>query len=108
MAYGNLLVERADDDLNVTRGGWSAFAGTELDRQLRTVGCTRIVVVGQATTYGVESTARAAYDLGYDVVVVVDACNDPDPQAHANRFDTMFPAFGNIATTSELTGIPTK
>lgn len=102
VAYGNLLVERADEDSNVTRGGWSAFAGTGLDEQLRAAGHTQVVVVGQATTFGVESTARAAYDLGYDVVVVPDACNDPNPQAHADRFNALFPALGVIARTDEL------
>lgn len=104
VAYGSLLPERADDDRNLTRGGWSAFAGTGLDERLRADGVTEVVVVGQATTFGVESTARAAYDLGYDVVLVEDATNDPDPDAHAARFRSVFPALGVVAQTADLAG----
>lgn len=104
VAYGSLLPERADDDGNLTRGGWSAFAGTGLDERLRADGVTEVVVVGQATTFGVESTARAAYDLGYDVVLVEDATNDPDPDAHAARFRSVFPALGVVVQTADLAG----
>lgn len=102
VAYGSLLLERADDDGNLTRGGWSAFAGTGLDERLRADGVTEVVVVGQATTFGVESTARAAYDLGYDVIIVEDATNDPDPDAHADRFRSVFPALGVVTQTADL------
>ncbi|MBF4605932.1 cysteine hydrolase [Curtobacterium sp. VKM Ac-1393] len=103
VAYGSLLLEPADDD-TLTRGGWSAFAGTDLDERLRAGGVTAVVVVGQATTFGVESTARAAYDLGYDVVLVEDATNDPDPDAHAARFRSVFPALGVVTQTADLAG----
>ncbi len=104
VAYGSLLLERADGDDNLVRGGWSAFAGTDLDARLRADSITEVVVVGQATTFGVESTARAAYDLGYDVVLVEDATNDPDPDAHADRFQSMFPALGVVTKTADLVG----
>lgn len=102
VAYGNLLLERVDGDGNLTRGGWSAFADADLDTRLRADGITEVVVVGQATTFGVESTARAAYDLGYDVVLVEDATNDPDPDAHSDRFRSVFPALGIVTQTAEL------
>ncbi|WP_182066515.1 isochorismatase family cysteine hydrolase [Curtobacterium sp. ME12] len=100
VAYGNLLVERVDGDTDLTRGGWSAFTGTGLHEQLQARGTTRVVIVGQATTFGVESTARAAYDLGYDIVIVEDATNDPNPGAHADRFRSIFPALGTTTTTA--------
>lgn len=102
VAYGNLLVDRVEGDTDLTRGGWSAFAGTDLDERLRDRGVTRVIIVGQATTFGVESTARAAYDLGYDVVIVEDALNDPSPTAHADRFQSVFPALGTSVTTADL------
>lgn len=101
-AYDNLLVGRTNADSDLTRGGWSAFAGTDLNERLRADGITEVVIVGQATTFGVESTARSAYDLGYDVILVEDATNDPNPDAHADRFRAVFPALGIVTQTSSL------
>ena len=39
-----------------------------MDEYLRKRGVTQIVLAGVATSIGVESTARSAYDLGYNVV----------------------------------------
>lgn len=103
VAYGNLLVERFDGDTNISRGGWSTFAGTDLHEQLVERGITRVIIVGQATTFGVESSARAAYDLGYDVVLVEDASNDPSSEAHTERFRSVFPALGCLIQTADLT-----
>ncbi len=100
--YGRLLVPRVPEDWEITRGGWSAFAGTGLDQSLRTAKITQLVVVGQATTFGVESTARAAYDHGYHVVLVEDATNDPNAVAHAERFRSVFPSLGITTSTRML------
>ena len=56
---------RSDDDIMLDKRGWSSFAGTDLDRTLRDHGVTQGVVVGLATTSGVESTARQADHLGF-------------------------------------------
>jgi nicotinamidase-related amidase len=37
-----------------------------------------VVLTGVATSIGVESTARSAYDLGYNVALVLDAMTDRD------------------------------
>ena len=64
------------DDLRVTRPAWSAFSGTGLDTLLRDRGITRLVLTGVATSIGVESTAREARDLGYELVIASDAVTD--------------------------------
>ena len=53
-----------------------AFLGTKLDEELKARGVTQVVMVGVATGSGVESTARSAFDLGYNVVFVSDAMVD--------------------------------
>jgi nicotinamidase-related amidase len=67
------------------------------DRQV-----TEVVIVGLATNFGVESTARAAYDLGYHVVVVSDAVTGPMEDAHRNTLNRILPALGQVATTDEI------
>lgn len=64
-----------------------AFATTDLDARLRAAGVERIVIAGVATSGTVLSTARWAYDIGYEVAVCADACADPDPRAHAALID---------------------
>jgi nicotinamidase-related amidase len=51
----------------------SGFSGTGLGDYLQTQGITGLVICGGAANYCVESTTRAASDLGYVVTVVGDA-----------------------------------
>ncbi|WP_424464374.1 cysteine hydrolase [Pseudoclavibacter helvolus] len=90
------------EELLVSRSALSAFSGTDLDAQLRARGVTQLVLVGLATTFGIESTARAAYDLGYNVVVVRDAISDPRPAAHEHSLANVFPALAEVGTTAEV------
>lgn len=90
------------DEIRVTRGTWSAFAGTDLDAQLRARGVTQVVLAGVATSFGVESTARAAYDLGYSVAIAVDAITDRSADAHAGSVSGVFPALGQTGTAAEI------
>lgn len=56
----------------------NAFIGTELERRLREQHIDRLVLAGMMTSMCVDATARAAVDLGFEVVVVGDACAAPD------------------------------
>jgi nicotinamidase-related amidase len=53
--------------------GYSGFAATTLDRDLREHGVHRVFVCGLATDYCVKATALDAKAAGYDVVVLEDA-----------------------------------
>lgn len=55
------------------RAGASAFAASDLDNYLRGQGITRLYLAGYATHVCIESTLRAAHDLGYEPVVLTDA-----------------------------------
>jgi len=89
-------------DIRVTKRQWGAFYGTELDLQLRRRGVTQIVLAGISTSIGVESTARAAWEHGYDLLIVEDATTDTDPDAHANSFTRIFPRIAQLATTDAV------
>lgn len=90
------------DDLRLTRSAWSAFAGTDLDADLRSRGVTQVVIVGLATSFGIESTARQAYDLGYNVVLVVDAMSDMRAESHEHSVSRVFPLLGQTGSTAEV------
>ncbi|SDL40764.1 Nicotinamidase-related amidase [Nonomuraea maritima] len=90
------------EDIIVTKRNWGAFHGTDLDLQLRRRGVTQIVLTGIATSYGVESTARAAHEHGYHVTLAADAMTDLDADSHRHAFDKIFPRLGETGTTDEI------
>jgi nicotinamidase-related amidase len=63
---------------------------------------TQIFLTGVATSAGVESTARSAYDLGYHVVLVVDAMTDLNAEAHRHTVERIFPRIGETETTERV------
>jgi nicotinamidase-related amidase len=91
-------------DHRVTKQRWGAFHETSLNARLQELGVTQIVLAGVSTSAGVESTARAAYEHGYNVVLATDAMTDRDPAAHENSVERIFPKLGETATTDEILG----
>ena len=70
--HPDFTVQRSDV---VVQEHWmhSAFAGTDLDYQLRMRGIDRIAICGMRTNACVEATARWGVELGYHVTIVKDA-----------------------------------
>jgi nicotinamidase-related amidase len=95
------LEARAEDYL-ISKERWGAFLGTDLNEYLRGKGVTQIVLTGVATSIGVESTARSAYDLGYNVTLVVDAMTDMSTDAHRYSVEKLFPRLGETAETADV------
>ncbi len=96
------------DDIVVTKRTWGAFASTDLEDQLRARGVTQVVVVGVATATGVESTARQAYEQGFNVTLAVDAMTDSRPEAHAYSIAKVFPRLGETSATQEIIDLLAK
>ncbi|MFD9738073.1 isochorismatase family protein [Umezawaea sp. NPDC059074] len=92
-------------DKTVLKRTWGAFTGTDLDAYLKGEGVTQVVVVGVATTAGVESTARHAHENGYHVTLAVDAMTDFSPEAHDNSVQRIFPRIGETGTTAEIVAL---
>ena len=95
-------LERRSEDLVITKRQWGAFYGTELDQQLRRRGIRTIVLGGIATNFGVESTARAAFDRGYEVIFVEDAMSSLHADAHRLATEMIFPRMGRVRKTGEV------
>ena len=89
-------------DFVVSKQTWGAFIGTSLDEYLRERGVTQIVLTGVATSIGVESTARSAFDHGYTVTLVVDAMTDLELAAHLNSVEKIFPRLGETGDTDDV------
>ncbi|MET0860021.1 MAG: isochorismatase family protein, partial [Microbacterium sp.] len=65
-------------------------------------GVTQVVLAGVATSFGVESTARGAYDLGYNVVVATDAITDLRMESHDASVTRVFPVLALTGSTAEI------
>ncbi|WP_406013382.1 isochorismatase family protein [Streptomyces sp. NBC_00984] len=94
-----------EGDIVVTKRTWGAFHGTDLDLRLRRAGVTQVVLTGVATSIGVESTARSAYEHGYNVTVVTDAITDMDADAHRNSVEKIFPRLSETDTTEAIVAL---
>lgn len=90
------------DDIRITKRTWGAFHGTDLDEKLRARGVTQLVIGGVATSRGVESTARAAHEHGYHVVLPTDMMLDPDQTSHEHSIRHIFPRLSETTTTAEV------
>jgi nicotinamidase-related amidase len=89
----------------VTKRTWGAFTNTDLEAHLRSLGVTQVVLAGVATSAGVESTARHAHELGFHVMLAVDAMTDMNADAHSNSIARIFPRLGECGTTQEILGL---
>jgi nicotinamidase-related amidase len=89
-------------DLLIVKRQWGAFYGTDLDQQLRRLGIRTIVIGGIATNFGVESTARAAFDRGYALIFVEDAMASLSAEAHGFAVQHIFPRMGRVRTSDEV------
>src|SRR5580658_7691445 len=95
------LARRPDESL-VRGQAANGFDRTILDTILRIAGVDSLVLVGIATDVAVESTARAASDLGYRTIVVSDACTADDDESHTNSLDVLRKWFAETPTADDV------
>ncbi|MFJ3715218.1 isochorismatase family protein [Streptomyces sp. NPDC090057] len=93
---------RRDGDLEVVKRTIGGFHRTDLDERLRERGVRTLVFGGIATNLGVESTARAAADLGYDLVFVEDAMAALTAPEHEASIRLDFPRLGTVIRARDL------
>lgn len=95
-------LDRQPEDHVVSKSTWGAFTGTDLAAHLRERGVTQVVLAGIATSIGVESTARQAHELGFNVALATDAMTDRSADAHAHSVTHIFPRLGETGTTDAI------
>lgn len=91
-----------ESDIVIAKRQWGAFQGTDLEQQLRRRGITTLVLAGIATNFGIESTARAATDLGYAVVFAEGAMSSLRADLHEFSIKNIFPFMGKVRSTADL------
>jgi nicotinamidase-related amidase len=89
-------------DIYVTKRSWGAFHDTDLNSQLQDRRVTNIVLAGVSTSIGVETTARQAFERGYNVTLAIDAMTDTLAEAHDNSVQRIFPRLGETGSTGDV------
>jgi len=93
---------RQPGDIVVLKHHWGAFTGTDLDLQLRRRGVRTVVIAGISTNMGVESTARSAWELSYDVVIAEDVCASRSAELHAFAVEHILPLIARVVATGDI------
>jgi len=90
------------DEIVVSKSSSGVFATTNLDRLLRNLGITTLVLIGTSTSGCVESAACDATDLGYTVIVPRDACACSTRASHELALVRMAGGSAIVVSTAEL------
>ena len=90
------------EDIHITKRGWNAFFQTPLHDELQKREITQIVLCGISTSIGVEGTARAASELGYNIIFVTDAMTDTVLASHNNSLLNIFPRLGELGSAYDV------
>lgn len=91
-----------EHDIVITKKQWGAFYGTDLELRLRRTGMKTIVLCGISTTHGVESTARFAYEMGFQQIFAEDAMTAMTKEMHESTINNVFKRIGRVRKTSEI------
>lgn len=106
-ASAHIIAELAPDpaDHVVRKLRWSAFHATSLDLILRTLGIRTLILAGGSTDVGLASTAYAARDLDYDVIIAADACAAQEVDNHRQFLLRVFPRMARVRTVEAIVGM---
>jgi len=90
----------------------NSFRDTELDAYLEENGIQQLVICGMQTHMCVEAATRAASDMGYDCVVIHDACATrdldfegkviPAAEVHASTLASLGGGYAVVLSTDEF------
>ena len=89
-------------DIVIRKTRVGAFHGTNLNDRLRERGVDTVVLAGVQTSGVVLTAVREAADLDYRIVVVADACADPDHDLHYFLLRRLFRRQAEVVPISAL------
>jgi len=89
-------------DTIIPKYRWSAFHQTALDLALRARGVDTLILSGGAVEVGIASTAYAARDLDYNLIIARDACSDSASEPFRVFMERIFPKMARVRATDEI------
>jgi len=97
----DLTIPPLADEIIIPKNTASIFVGTNFELLLRNGNFTTIVFTGIATEYGVESSARDAFNRGFFPVIISDAVSSMNKDGHFRSLENM-KNMSIIMTSDEL------
>ena len=82
-------------------GGFSAFTGTPLEKWLRRLGLTTVIIGGAGTGAGISSTAYACRERDFAAIIASDACNGAGTEHHCAAMLNLG-SFAQVDTTAAI------
>ena len=79
--------------------GFNAFLGTGLDEHLQARGIKEVVLAGVVTSVCIDSTGRAASEMGYRATILSDAAAGRSEMEHSFYCSDVFPLYAQVETT---------
>ncbi len=95
-------VKPQGDELVLTKTSGSAFTGTNLDCILRNMDIDSIILVGFLTDECIAATAYDAADIGYNVLLVEDACATHERETHETYINVVKDMCLKVKKTDEV------
>lgn len=95
------MKELAGDIEAVAKNTYDAFINTNLARRLENLNVERVVVCGVMTDCCCDTTARSAFNRGYETWLVADACGSANKRQHEAGLSGFGFAFGDVLDTTE-------
>lgn len=96
----------------ISKNQVNAFLGTGLREQLMADSITRLVICGMQTHMCVEAAVRAAHDIGFECILVSDACATravqyqehiiPAKNVHYSTIQSLQDTYATVTTTDRL------
>ncbi|MEC8493376.1 MAG: cysteine hydrolase, partial [Planctomycetota bacterium] len=82
--------------------GFNAFNGTRLHERLQELGVEHLIVCGVVTSVCIDSTGRAANELGYRVTIVSDCIAGRSAVENEFYCDSVFPLYAELSKSDDL------
>ncbi len=92
----------AAGEVMVTKVRVGAFSTTNLETLMRAKGITTLVLQGIITSGVILSTVRWAADMDYRLIIIADACADPDAEVHRVLMEKVFPKQATVVSSAQF------
>ncbi|KAI4102556.1 MAG: hypothetical protein LQ339_004573 [Xanthoria mediterranea] len=92
----------ANDNPIIHKNTYDAFLNTDLAALLEAKEVERVVVCGVMTDCCCDTTARSAFNRGYETWLVKDACGTASQKQHEAGLNGFGYAFGEVLETEEV------
>jgi nicotinamidase-related amidase len=100
-----LTIHPRDEEIVINKHTASVFIGTHFEQMIRNATIETIVFTGISTEFGIESSARDAFNRGFYSVIVSDAVSSMDKEAHERSLDNMRKLVSAIVTSRDISRI---